>query len=238
MGNKRPVVTPERFAQGMTFEQYVAYIGTPDNLKREGVGGQPRREWSEFMRNAYQATRLNDAQVEALKWIAHQPGAPARLLVISEEWSSDCRRDVPTLARLAEAAGLEMRIFTRDGQRFSSSQRPNVEGDPDSNADLMAQFMNYKNGQYWQSIPVAAFFTKTMEHLYTYIEYPAIYHKDRLLGHLRVPKSGEAREQAQERWTREFFELQASPFFKIWACAAVDEIITALHERLVVGSLE
>jgi hypothetical protein len=26
-----------------------------------------------------------------------------RLLVISEEWSSDCRRDVPALARLAEA---------------------------------------------------------------------------------------------------------------------------------------
>ena len=238
MNNKRPVVTPERFAQGMTFDQYVVYIGTPDNLKREGSGGQPRKDWSEFMRRAYEATRLNDAQVAAIEWIASQPDAPAKLLVISEEWSSDCRRDLPTLARLVEAATLEMRIFSRDGQRFSASQRPDVEGDPDSNADLMAQFMNYKNGQYWQSIPVAAFFTKTMEHLYTYIEYPAIYHKDRLLGHIRAPKPGETGAQAQERSTREFFELQASPFFKIWACAAVDEIITALHERLVLGSLE
>jgi len=31
--------------------------------------------------------------------------------------------------------------------------------------------------------------------------------------------------------------LQQSPFFRIWACAAVDEILTALHERLTVGSL-
>ena len=28
MGNKRSVVTPERFASGMTFEQYGAFIGT------------------------------------------------------------------------------------------------------------------------------------------------------------------------------------------------------------------
>jgi len=34
------VVTPERFASGMTFDQYVAYVGTPENLKREGSGGR------------------------------------------------------------------------------------------------------------------------------------------------------------------------------------------------------
>ena len=28
MGNKQSVVTPERFASGMTFEQYMAFIGT------------------------------------------------------------------------------------------------------------------------------------------------------------------------------------------------------------------
>ena len=36
---------------------------------------------------------------------------------------------------------------------------------------------------------------------------------------------------------RDFFALQASPFFHLWACAGVDEILSALHERLVVGSL-
>jgi hypothetical protein len=34
---------------------------------------------------------------------------------------------------------------------------------------------------------------------------------------------------------REFAALQASAFFRIWASAAVDEILSALHERLVLG---
>jgi len=29
------VVTAERFARGMTFDEYVAYAGTPENLARE-----------------------------------------------------------------------------------------------------------------------------------------------------------------------------------------------------------
>jgi len=31
--------------------------------------------------------------------------------------------------------------------------------------------------------------------------------------------------------------LQLSPFFPVWASATVDEILSALHERIVVGSL-
>ena len=34
MERKTSVVTPERFASGMTFDQYVAYVGSPENLKR------------------------------------------------------------------------------------------------------------------------------------------------------------------------------------------------------------
>ncbi|HYS92634.1 MAG TPA: hypothetical protein VEL48_04325 [Candidatus Acidoferrales bacterium] len=33
------VVTSDRFAKGMSFEQYVAYTGTPENLQREDVRG-------------------------------------------------------------------------------------------------------------------------------------------------------------------------------------------------------
>ena len=29
--------------------------------------------------------------------------------------------------------------------------------------------------------------------------------------------------------------LQESPFFPMWASAAIDEMLSALHERLVVG---
>ncbi len=34
---------------------------------------------------------------------------------------------------------------------------------------------------------------------------------------------------------REFAALQNSPFFDLWACAGIDEILSALYERLVVG---
>jgi hypothetical protein len=229
------VVTPERFASGMTFEEYLGDIGTAENLAREGSGGAPRRDWSAHVRAWYEATRLSDAEVAALRWLASQPNGPAKVLVISEDWSSDCRRDVPVLARMAEAAGFELRIFRRDGQRFSRSQRPSLAEAPDSNADIMAEFLNEKNGQTWQSIPVAVFYTKSLEYLYHYIEYPAIYDKDRIVGRIRAPRPGESPEAARTRGDREFMALQQSPFFRVWACAAADEMISALYERLVVG---
>jgi thiol-disulfide isomerase/thioredoxin len=235
MDRRKSVVTPERFARGMTFEQYVAYVATPQNLARESSQGTPRRDWSGYLRQAYQSRHLTDAQLGAWKWLVAQPGGPARVLVVSEEWSSDCRRDVPTLAHLADTVGLELRIFTRDGQKFSKSHRPSLAEAPDSNADLMAEFLNEKNGQAWQSIPVVVFYTKDLRYLYHYVEYPAIYHKDRVVGHLRAARPGEAPDETRRRGDQVFMDLQASPFFQVWACAALDEMATALHERLVVG---
>jgi hypothetical protein len=238
MERKQEAVTPDRFASGMTFAQYLEFIATPENLRREGSGGAPRRDWSAHLRAWYEASRLSEAQVAAIRWLAGQADGPAKVLAISEEWSSDCRRDVPMLARLAEAGNLDLRIFTRDGKMFSRSQQPSLAEAPDSNADLMAKFLNAKNGQTWQSIPVAAFYTRDFEYLYHYTEYPAIYHKDRLVAeHIRAPRPGETPEQTRERGDREFMALQQSPFFRIWACAGVDEILSALHERLTLGSL-
>jgi thiol-disulfide isomerase/thioredoxin len=235
MERKNSVVAPERFASGMTFDQYVAYVATPENLKREGSGGRPRGDMSANLRAGYAAARLDDAQVMAIKWLASRPNGPAKVLVISEEWSSDCRRDVPMLARLAEAGGMELRIFRRDGQQFSQSHRPSLAEAPDSNADIMAEFLNTKNGQTWQSIPVAVFYTKDLQYLYHYTEYPAIYQKDQVVARIRGARPGESTEDAQKRGDREFTELQQSPFFRIWACAGVDEILSALHRGLVLG---
>ena len=41
MDRAKSVVTPARFQSGMTFAQYLAYVGTPENLKREGTGVAP-----------------------------------------------------------------------------------------------------------------------------------------------------------------------------------------------------
>src|SRR5262249_24313322 len=97
------VVTAERFARGMTFERYVKYTGSPANLDREAVGscvpdggsiGTARRDNSSVFRDRYARARLTDQQVAAIKWLAAQPGGPAKILVVSEDWSSDCRRDL------------------------------------------------------------------------------------------------------------------------------------------------
>ncbi|HLZ29101.1 MAG TPA: thioredoxin family protein [Chloroflexota bacterium] len=219
----------------MTFDQYVAYIGTPQNLGRATNAG-PRLDQSAFFRQAFEKSRLSDAQDAALKWLVAQPNGPAKMLAISEDWSSDCRRDVPTFARMAAETGMELRIFNRDGQAFSSANVPSLADAPDSNADIMAEFLNHKNGQTYQSIPVCVFYTRDLAYLYHFTEYPAIYDKDRVVNErIRAARPGESPEQTRARVDREFPEFQRSPFFRVWASATVDEIISALHRKAVLG---
>src|SRR5438477_8340061 len=131
-------VTPERYASGMTFDQYVAYIGTPENLKRGATGGLPRVDYSAFFRDAFANSRLTDAQAAALRWLVAQPVPPAKMLVLSEDWSSDCRRDVPTFARIAAVTGMALRLFCRDGEHVSVSHAQTLAQAPDSAAHNIA----------------------------------------------------------------------------------------------------
>ena len=171
----------------------------------------------------------------AIKWLASQPGGPANILMISEDWSSDCRRDVPMMARLAEAGGLALRIFNRDGKKILGTRRPDPAAYPDGNHDIMLEFLNAKDGAEWASVPVAVVYDRDFHELHRYLEYPAIYHKDRIRGHQQAARAGESAEQARERGMREFAAMQASPLFDLWASAAVDEILSALYEKRVVS---
>jgi Thioredoxin len=231
-------MTPERFARGMTFADYLKFTGSPENLGREGFDVrrlalvQPRLDWSRYLSDRYAAARLTDGQAAAIKWLAAQRGGPARILVISEDWSSDCRRDVPYLARLAEAGGVELRIFTRDAVTMQRKGLP----DPGThaNADLVREYANEKNGQRFATIPVAVFFTEDFLELHRYIEYPAVYQKERVLGALRAARPGETEEHAKARGGRDIGALFESPFPDVWAHAAIAEILSALHERLLI----
>jgi hypothetical protein len=233
-------MTPDRFARGLTWEQYVAFTGSPANLAREGFDVRrfslmkPRLDWSSYLRERHGRARLTDDQVAAIRWLAAQPGGPATVAVIAEDWSSDCRRDLPFLARLAEAGGLELRIFVRDGEVMLRKGLP----DPASggNADLVIAYANDKNGERFATVPVAVFFDRAFNELYRYIEYPAIYRKDRLLGHLRAARTGETEEQTKARGGRDIGALLESPFFDVWAHAGIAEIISALHEKVVTGT--
>jgi hypothetical protein len=237
------VVIPERFAKGMTFDEYVSYSASRENLAREAWGGYfpdggsiptARKDNSQVLRERHARVRLSAQQAAAIKWLAAQPNGPANILVISEDWSSDCRRDVPMLARLAEAGGLTLRIFNRDGKKILGTRRPDPAVSPDANHDLMLAFLNKKNGGEWASLPVAVFYTADFRELHRYIEYPAIYHKDLIRGHQQATRPGETEAQAQERQQREFVTMQGSPFFDIWASAGIDEILSALYEKLTV----
>lgn len=228
-------LTPERFARGMTFDQYLEFIATPENLRREGSSTGPRRDVSGLLRERYQQTRLTEAQAAAIKALAARPDGPAKVLMIAEEWSSDCRRDLPVVARLAEAGGMELRIFTRDGETYGGGPTADASS---PNADLVNAFLRRRGNETFQSIPVVAFFDRDFRWLATYLEWPSMYKKDRIRGHLGTPRGGETAEQARDRGNREFMALQGSPIFTVWGEAAAAEMISLLYERLTVGSLE
>ena len=215
-------MTPERFARGLTFDDYVRFAGSPDNLAREGFDvrrfslTRPRLDWSAYLRERYAKARLTDDETAATKWLAGQPGGPAKIAVIAEDWSSDCRRDLPYLARLAETGGLELRVFVRDGDTMLRKGLPDPAAG--GNADLVVVYANDKGGQQFASVPVAVFYSSDWKELYRYVEYPAIYHKERLLGHLRATQG-------------DIGGMLESPFFDVWAHAAIAEILSALYER-------
>jgi hypothetical protein len=86
-------VTPERFAQGMSFPAYLAQMRT--NKERF----EKRMADSE----------ITPADREAIR------GRKLKILVITEDWCGDALVGFPALARLVEGApDVEMRVFLRD----------------------------------------------------------------------------------------------------------------------------
>ena len=134
MPQQTSVVTPQRFAQGMTFAEYM------DTIKVN------KARFEEY----YAGAELPSEQAAALRELAGAAGGPARMLVIGEDWCGDVVRELPVLARVAEAAGLELRIFPRD-----------------ENHDIMNEYL--KEGKY-MSIPVAVFYDQSHEYICHWIE--------------------------------------------------------------------
>jgi hypothetical protein len=86
-------VTPERFAQGLTFAQYLAQMRT--NKER----------FEQRMADAL----ITPADLEAIR------GRKLKVLVITEDWCGDALVGFPAVARLVEGApDVELRVFLRD----------------------------------------------------------------------------------------------------------------------------
>jgi hypothetical protein len=92
------VVTPARFAQGLTYANFLAQAAV--NVDK-------------FEQN-YKSVPLTPEDLAFFKRAAAQPGGPAKVLAIAEAWCGDVYRELPTAACLAETTGLELRVFLRD----------------------------------------------------------------------------------------------------------------------------
>lgn len=95
---RESVVTPERFASGLTWEQYL------ERIKRN-------REKFEYN---YRETALSEEDPAAFRRLVALPEGPARVLALGEDWCPDVFRGLPVMARIAEVGGMELRIFPRD----------------------------------------------------------------------------------------------------------------------------
>ena len=89
------MVTRERFAQGMTFPQYLDQMGTNKDT------------FVKFLSEI----KIRPEDREALARL----GKKLKVLVITEDWCGDALYNVPVLAKLVEGnPDIEMRVFLRD----------------------------------------------------------------------------------------------------------------------------
>ena len=179
---QKSVVTPERFAQGLTYEQWMAAID---------------RNQERFQEN-YKATELSEEEVRAFRELVAGPDGPAKCLALGEAWCPDVFRGLPVMARIAEACGMELRVFFRD-----------------QNKDIMAEFL--KQGEY-ESIPTFVFYTRDHRYLCHWVERPALADEEMHL--LRQIFENRPREEA----LADYLAFQKEPVWAEWRRETVREI--------------
>ncbi len=192
---KESVVTSERYAQGQTYAEYVRSI---------------ERNGQRFQEN-YDGTTIAPQDAAALKELMAKPHGPAKMLIIGEDWCPDVFRGMPVFQRVAEATGMEIRIFKRD-----------------ENKDIIAEFL--KDGEH-ESIPVAVFYTKDMEYLGHFIERPDLAYREMretlgpMYARMRKPDMTADEKEAAKR---ENIAFQNGPMWANWRDETVREVIRML----------
>lgn len=136
------VITPDRFEQGLTYAAFLA---------------QSAVNRDKFEDN-YSHPLLTEEDLAFFRRAAALPNGPRKLMAIAEAWCGDVYRELPTAARIAEAAGMELRIFLRD-----------------QNPDIMNEFLSGDDGKA-RAIPVFAFYTADLRHIAHFTERSATAH--------------------------------------------------------------
>lgn len=137
------VVTPERFEQGLRYADFLAQA-TVNRDKFEMY---------------YNDSALTADDISFFKKTAALPNGPARILALAEAWCGDVYRELPTVARLAEATRADLRVFLRD-----------------QNPDIMDEFLS-NNGKS-RAIPVFVFYTRETRYITHFTERSAGAHAE------------------------------------------------------------
>ena len=193
MTGKTSVVTPERFASGITYEKYIGQINV--NLER--------------FQQSYERCQLTPEDAEFFTKATKDPHGPMKMLVLGEDWCPDVFRGMPVMARIAEASGIEMRVFPRD-----------------QHLDIMDEFL--ANGEF-KSIPVAVFYTKDLDYIGHWIERSAQANEERVqiqeAVNLEMPNADEQEVRAEVR-------ARSQAKTSDWQQASIKEMRQLVERRL------
>jgi Thioredoxin len=191
------VITPARFAQGLTWADFLASA----KVNRD-----------KFEHN-YENPVLTQEDLLFFRKAGERPDGPRNLLAIAEAWCGDVYRELPTAVRIAEAAGMDLRIFLRD-----------------ENPDIMDEFLSNEGKS--RAIPVFVFYTSGMQYITHFTERAASAHaglavaKDEAKAKLNLPASasfGNLQDPQRQAFLEEVI-ARIQPYTDQWRRDAVQEI--------------
>ncbi len=182
MVNTQKPITQQRYTQGFTYQEYLNQVST--NRER-------------FEENDA-AFKLKDEDTKFFKDNIRRIGG-LKALAIVEDWCPDVHRGLPILAKIAQASGMELRIFYRD-----------------KNPDIMNLYLN--QGKF-QSIPVFAFLDKNLLPLCHWIERPAI--ATRFMNEVAMEL---AKKKLDEEEIRQERRKRSTPMAESWRQETVKEL--------------
>lgn len=199
------VVTPARFEEGLTYATFLAQA-TINKDKFEQY---------------YNDSPLTADDVAFFRKAAAVSNGPAKILALGEAWCGDVYRELPTVAHIAEATGMSLRVFLRD-----------------ENADIMDEFLS-NNGKS-RAIPVFVFYTADMRYITHFTERSANAHAElaaaleQVKTQLNLPKDATfatAPEAQRQTFLKEVV-AKIQPRLPAWRREAVQEMRHLLSAAL------
>jgi hypothetical protein len=196
-----------RFAQGLSYADFLAQA----TVNRDKFD------------ESYRSVPLTDEDLSFFRKVGALPHGPARILAIAEAWCGDVYRELPTAVRIAEATGMDLRIFLRD-----------------ENPDIMDEFLS--NDGKSRAIPVFVFYTADLQYITHFTERSASAHaglalaKDGAIVQLNLPKTatfGNLPDAERQMFLREVI-ARIKPWSDQWRKDAIKEIRELLSSALKV----